>query len=135
MLRAALVPTLVVDVLTVVAFWLAAGPRAGLAVLLAVTVATTFFAAGLFVMGRLAGVSPVSFLAAALAVYLGQVLFLGIVIVALSGASWLDGTAFGLGALVVALAWQVFQVVAFLRMRKAVYDGGTGAADAPHPAG
>ena len=42
-------------------------------------------------------------------------IFLLLVIVALQDAAWLDGTAFGLSALAVALVWQVFQVVAFMR--------------------
>jgi ATP synthase protein I len=66
--------------------------------------------------------NPLSVLAGALAVYLGQIIFLGIVILTLSGAHWLDGTAFGLSVLAVALIWQLFQVVAFLRLRKPVYD-------------
>jgi ATP synthase protein I len=45
-----------------------------------------------------------------------------VIILVLSGAGWLDGTAFGLAILVVALVWQVCQVVAFLRMRHSVYD-------------
>ena len=40
----------------------------------------------------------------------------------LAGAQWLDGTAFGLAILVVALVWQACQVVTFLRMRHSVYD-------------
>jgi ATP synthase protein I len=57
-----------------------------------------------------------------MAVYLGQVIFLGVVIYSLSGASWLDGKAFGLSVLAVALIWQVCQVVAFMRLRQPVYD-------------
>jgi ATP synthase protein I len=87
-------------------------------------------------MKRVVGANPLSVLAGALAVYLGQIIFLGIIILVLSGARWLDGTAFGLAILVVALVWQVCQVVAFLRMRHSVYDDpsthGTGA-DQPAP--
>ncbi|HEY5474017.1 MAG TPA: hypothetical protein VIK32_12610, partial [Candidatus Limnocylindrales bacterium] len=61
-------------------------------------------------------------LAGALAVYLGQVIFLGLVILSLSGADWLDGKAFGLSILAVALIWQLAQIGAFIRLRKPVYD-------------
>ncbi|HET7475755.1 MAG TPA: hypothetical protein VFJ97_06985 [Dermatophilaceae bacterium] len=122
MLRGALLPTLVLDGVVVLAALLLGGGRAGLAAALAVIVVTAFFAAGLSVMARLAGGSPVAFLAAALAVYLGQILFLGVVIIALARADWLDGTAFALAALAVALGWQAFQLLAFARMRKPVYD-------------
>ena len=72
----------------------------GLAGLLGVAVAVVFFAAGLYVMKRVVGANPLSVLAGALAVYLGQIIFLGIIILVLPGAQWLDGTAFGLAILV-----------------------------------
>jgi len=122
MLRGALVPSLVAAPLVVVALWVARGSRGGLAALLAVVVTIAFFAGGLAVMKRVTNANPLSLLAGALAVYLGQVLFLGIVIISLSSASWLDGTAFGIAALAITIVWQVGQVVAFVRMRKSVYD-------------
>jgi ATP synthase protein I len=73
-------------------------------------------------MGRVTNANPISVLAGALAVYLGQVIFLGVVILTLSGVHWLDGTAFGLSVLAVALIWQVCQVAAFMTLRKPVYD-------------
>lgn len=122
MLRGALVPSLVAAPLVVIALWVARGSRGGLAALLAVVVTIAFFAGGLAVMKRVTNANPLSLLAGALAVYLGQVLFLGIVIISLSRASWLDGTSFGIAALAITLVWQVGQVVAFVRMRKSVYD-------------
>ena len=87
---------------------------------------------GLYVMKRVSNANPLSVLAGALAVYLGQVIFLGLVIFSLSGADWLDGKAFGLSVLGVALVWQLFQVLAFMRLRKPVYDEPADeAADAP----
>lgn len=103
-------------------FWIARGPRGGLAALLGVCVSVTFFASGLYVMGKVTNANPISVLAGALAVYLGQVIFLGVVILTLSGVQWLDGTAFGLSTLAVALIWQVCQVAAFMRLRTPVYD-------------
>jgi ATP synthase protein I len=122
MLRATVLPIVATAPVVVVAFWIAKGTRGGLAALLGVAIAVAFFAGGLYVMGRVVKVNPMLVLAGALAVYLGQVLFLGVVILSLSGASWLDGTSFGLSVLAVALIWQLSQVVAFVRMRNPVYD-------------
>jgi ATP synthase protein I len=122
MLRATVLPMVATAPVVVAVFWIANGTRGGLAALLGVVVAVAFFAGGLYVMGRVVKADPLSVLAGALAVYFGQVIFLGVVILSLSRASWLDGTSFGLSVLAVALIWQILQVVAFVRMRKPVYD-------------
>jgi len=122
MLRGAVIPMVCTAPAIVLAFWVTRQTRGGLAALLGVSVAVVFFASGLYVMKRVTNANPISVLVGALAVYLGQVLFLGLVILVLSGADWLDGKAFGLSVLAVALIWQLSQVVAFMRMRKPVYD-------------
>jgi ATP synthase protein I len=122
MLRAAVIPTVATAPIIVLVFWITRQTRGGLAALLGVSIAVVFFASGLYVMKRVTNANPISVLAGALAVYLGQVIFLGLVILTLQAADWLDGTAFGLSVLAVALIWQVCQVVAFVRMRKPVYD-------------
>lgn len=122
MLRATVIPMVATVPVIVAVSWVIRASRGGLASLLGASVAVAFFASGLYVMGRVTNANPLSVLAGALAVYLGQVIFLGIVIFTLSGAQWLDGTSFGLSVLAVALIWQLFQVVAFLRLRKPVYD-------------
>jgi ATP synthase protein I len=122
MLRASVIPMLVTAPVIVLVFWITGQSRGGLAALLGVVISVFFFAGGLLVMARVTNANPLSVLAGALAVYLGQVIFLGVVIFALSGADWLDGTAFGLSILAVALIWQVSQVAAFLRLRKPVFD-------------
>ena len=122
MLRGALIPMLCTVPVIVLVFWITRQTRGGLAALLGVSIAVVFFAGGLYVMKRVTNANPISVLAGALAVYLGQVIFLGLVILVLSGADWLDGQAFGLSVLAVALIWQLSQVVAFMRMRKPVYD-------------
>jgi ATP synthase protein I len=106
----------------ILVFWFTGQSRGGLAALFGVVIALIFFAGGLYIMGRITNASPISVLVGALAVYLGQVIFLGVVMVSFSGAAWLDGKAFGLSILAVALIWQVAQVVAFLRLRKPVFD-------------
>ena len=106
----------------VAVFWVTRGSRGGLAALLGACIAVVFFASGLYVMGRVTNANPLSVLAGALAVYLGQVIFLGVVILTFAGARWLDGRSFGLSVLAVALIWQLCQVAAFMRLRKPVYD-------------
>ena len=122
MLRAAVIPMACTAPAIVLVFWITRQTRGGLASLLGVSIAVAFFASGLYVMNRVTNANPLSVLAGALAVYLGQVIFLGLVIFSLSGAQWLDGKAFGLSVLAVALIWQVSQVVAFIRLRKPVYE-------------
>ena len=122
MLRGALIPMICTTPVIVLVFWITRQTRGGLAALLGVFIAVVFFAGGLYVMKRVSNANPISVLAGALAVYLGQVIFLGLVIFSLSGADWLDGKAFGLSVLAVALIWQLSQVVAFVRLRKPVYD-------------
>ena len=106
----------------VLVFWVTHQTRGGLAALLGVLTTIVFFAGGLYILKRVADANPSLVLAGALAVYLGQVIFLGLVILLLSDADWLDGQAFGLSVLAVTLVWQISQVVTFMRMRKPVYD-------------
>ena len=122
MLNAALVPMAFVAPAIVLVFWITRQNRGGLAALLGVSVATAFFASGLYVMKRVTNSHPFSILAGALVVYMAQVIFLGLVILLLSSADWLDSTAFALSVGAVALIWQPCQIVAFIRLRKPVYD-------------
>ena len=122
MLRATVIPMIATVPVIVAVFWITRQSRGGLAALLGAFIAVVFFASGLYVMGRMANTNPLSVLAGALAVYLAQVIFLGVVIFTFSGADWLDGKAFGMSVLAVALIWQVCQVVAFLRLRQPVFD-------------
>ena len=135
MLRGAVIPTVWAAPVIVLVFWATRQTRGGLAALLGVSIAVVFFAGGLYVMKRVTNSNPLSVLVGALAVYLGQVIFLGLVIYSLSGADWLDGKAFGLSVLVVALVWQLFQVLAFVRMRKPVYDEPAGASTSEQVSG
>ena len=123
MLRGAFIPTLVVGPVAVIVAPFLGGGRAALGALLGFAIAIAFFALGLFVMRKLdSAADPLRFLASALAVFLGQLMFLLVVILALKDATWLDGTAFGAAALAVALVWQVFQVIAYVRSRKLAFD-------------
>lgn len=123
MLRGAFLPTLAVGPVAVVVAAVLGGGKAALGAALGFVIAMVFFALGLLVMRKLGGATdPFRFLASALAVFMGQLIFLLVVIIALQGATWLNGTAFGLTILAVAVVWQVFQVVAYVRSRKPVFD-------------
>jgi len=122
MLHGALIPMVCSAPVIVLVFWITRQTRGGLAALLGVSIAVAFFTSGLYVMARVTSPNPLSVFAGGLAVYLGQVIFIGLVILALSGADWLDGRAFGVSVLAVALIWQVSQVVTYLRLRRPVYD-------------
>jgi ATP synthase protein I len=122
MLRATVTPVVSSVPVIVAVFWVTRQSRGGLAALLGASIAVLFFVTGLSVMGRVTNANPLSVLAGALAVYLGQVIFLGVVILTLSDVHWLDGMAFGLSVLAVALIWQACQVAAFMRLRKPVFD-------------
>ena len=126
MLRGAFVPTLAVGPVAVVIGAVVGGGRTALGSFLGFAVTIAFFALGLVIMRKLdSAADPLRFLASAMAVFLGQLIFLFVVIVSLQGAQWLDALAFGCAALAVALVWQVFQVLAYVRSRKPVFDEAT----------
>ncbi|WP_457253506.1 hypothetical protein [Pedococcus sp. P5_B7] len=123
MLRGAFLPTVAVGPVAVVVAAIVGGGKAALGAALGFVIALAFFALGLVVMRKLdSAADPLRFLASALAVFMGQMIFLLVVIIALQDASWLDGTAFGITVLAVALVWQVFQVIAFVRSRRLAFD-------------
>jgi len=121
-LGASLPPMVASAPVIVLAFWVTRHSGGGLASLLGVVTAVAFFASGVLAVSRLTKANPLTVLAVAVTVYAGQVIFLGVVILSLSRASWLDGTAFALSVLVTALVWQLSLVRAFARLRKPVYD-------------
>lgn len=136
MLRGALIPIGCSVPVIVLAFFLTRAARGGLAALLGVGIAVAFFGGGLLALKKLTNANPLTLLAGALAVFFGQVIFLGLVILAFRGASWLDAQSFGLSVLAVSLVWQVSQVVVFIRLRKPVYDpqtGESGLVESPTP--
>lgn len=122
MLRAAVIPVAVATPVIVLVCWIIGQARGGLAALLGALVAVVFFASGLYAMKRLANGPPMVLLAGALAIFFGQVIFLGLVILAFRGADWLDGRSFALSVLAVSLVWQTSQIVAFTRLRRPLYD-------------
>ena len=77
MLRGAFLPTLALGPVAVVVAALVGGGKAALGAALGFVIAIAFFALGLFVMRKLGGAAdPLRFLASALAVFMGQLIFL-----------------------------------------------------------
>ncbi len=122
MLRGALVPSVVGAVVTVIVFWVLRGTSGAEGALFGAAIALVFFGVGLWLMTKLVSANPISVFAGAMAVYLGQVIFMGVIILTMRDVTWLDGLACGITILVVTLVWQVFQARAYLRMRQTVYD-------------
>lgn len=122
MLRTALLPSSACGFVSIGVFWVMRGVAGALGATGGVAVSLGFFVVGLLVMRRLSDGTPMTLMVTALAVFLGQIIFLGLIILVLGTVAQLDGVAFGVGALVVALAWQVAQIFAFIRSRRPVYE-------------
>lgn len=123
MLRGALVPASVAGALTVVVLAVVRGLDSVPGSLLGLAVSVGFYASGMFLLSRLVrSASPHAFLAVAMAVYLAQVLVLLVFFIIFRNASWVDGTALAVTALVVTLAWQAFAYRAMRTARLPVYD-------------
>ena len=122
MLRSGIVANAVCLPVLAIVFWAINGPKGGGSAAIGVLVALVFFAGGLGILQHVPDDNTMMLMTSALAVYLGQVIFLGVIILLFSERDWIDGWAFGLSVLVTALVWQVAQVAAYLRAPKAVYS-------------
>lgn len=122
MLRAGLRMSLLSGPIAVVVLWILRGNEGAWSAALGVLVAVGFFASGLWLMDKMVGENAMALMAGAMAIYFGQVIFLGAILFGLMDATWLDGKAFGLAVIVVTLAWQVAQVVTFVKLRQPIFD-------------
>lgn len=123
MLRGSLLPSAVAGLLTAGVFLVVGGLSSGGSALLGLVVAIGFFASGFAVMARtVREANPMLFMAAALTVYMGQMIALFLFFMASTTIGWLDDVAVGVTILVVALAWQGASMLAWRRARVNVYD-------------
>ncbi|HEU5241202.1 MAG TPA: hypothetical protein VFU25_04250 [Ornithinibacter sp.] len=123
MLRGALLPSLVAGLVAVVVVVVWRGTDALAGALIGLVVSIGFFASGMFLLSRLVrSANPQAFFAVAMSVYLGQVIALLLVIMAFKDATWVDGVALGVVALVVTIVWQGAAMIALRRARVLVYD-------------
>lgn len=123
MLRGAMLPATLAGVLAVVVLAVARGTDSVAGALLGLAVSVAFYVSGMLLLSRLVrSASPHAFFAVAMAVYLGQVMALLVFFIVFRDASWLDGTALAVTALVVTIAWQAFAYRAVRNARLPVYD-------------
>jgi ATP synthase protein I len=116
-LRAALIPTVVVGVLAVVVAAFVGGGKAALGAALGVLVVVVFFAVGLVVVGRASRVSAYAAMNAAILTYLVKIGVLFAFIVAFKDTTLFDTKAFGLTIVVCTLVWTGFEVRGFTRLQ------------------
>jgi ATP synthase protein I len=116
-LRAALIPTLVVGVLAVIAGFALRGTAGGVAAILALVIVVGFFASGQYVLGRILSSNPQLMLSGGLLLYLTQILVLFVLIALLRDATWLDPRVFAAVVVVLTLVWTTAAVLASLRTK------------------
>ncbi|GAA4345851.1 hypothetical protein [Angustibacter luteus] len=129
MLRTALVPTLVTGVGAVVLAGILGGSKAAWSAALGAALVVVFFSLSLLVMRQTAHLQPVAVMSVVLATYTGKILALGVVMIVLRDASWLDGQALALAIIACTVVWIAFEMRAFTRLRILVAPG----ADAEEP--
>ena len=96
--------------------------------LLGSTIALVILLVGLLGIGAIVSGHASLAMAGALVVYLGQLILLAAVVLALRDASWLDGRAFAIGAIVTTLLVQVGLIVGYTRARHVMFpDSGEAA--------
>jgi len=137
MLRTALVPTLVTGVLAVVLGGILAGAEGAWSAGLGAALVVVFFSLSLLVMKRTAHLEPVAVMAVVLATYTAKILALGLAMILLYDAEWLDGQALALSIIACTVVWIAFEMRAFTRLRILVAPGAEcpagGAADEDGP--
>jgi hypothetical protein len=122
MQRSALVWALPVAVLVATALWLVRGPAAAAAAVVGAVIAVAAFAGGVWGVGKLLDHLPGAEVPGALALYLIQLLLLVSVVLVVRELDGLDARATAVGLFATALAYQVGQVVGFLRSRTLLVD-------------
>lgn len=126
MLRAALVPTLVVGGAAVVAAGAVAGSRGLWGAVLGTALVVVFFGLGLFVLGRCARIDPALTFVIALGLYTGKVVLIGGAFVLMDATGMLRGFAdhltLGLTAIAATITWTIGEMVGAVRSREPAYD-------------
>lgn len=126
MLRAALVPTLLVGALAVAVAAPAGGAEGVWGALLGLALVVVFFALGLLVLARCARVEPALVLLIALGLYAAKVVLIGGAFVLMDSTGVLRGfadhVALGVTAIACTLTWTVGETVGAIRVRQPAYD-------------
>jgi ATP synthase protein I len=126
MLRAALIPTLVVGSGATVIGGVFVGANGVWAALIGTALVVVFFGLGILLLGRTAGREPAVTLVAALGLYVGKVVVIGGTFITLDATGALRGFAdhLVLGVTVIActLAWTIGEMYGAVRARQPIYD-------------
>lgn len=114
---------LLVGALTAAVFLVVRGAESGLSALFGLAIAGLTFGAALLLMAApLRRAHPQVMFVVALTLYGVQMVALLVVYDVSRQFAWLDGVAVGVTILVVALVWQVAQMIAWRRARTLVFD-------------
>jgi ATP synthase protein I len=126
MLRAALVPTLVVGSAAAVVAGVSAGSEGLWGALIGLGLVVVFFGLGLVVLARCAGLDPALMLVIALGLYAAKVVLIGGAFVLMDSTGVLRGYAdhlsLGVAAIACTLTWTIGETVGAVRARQPVYD-------------
>ena len=126
MFRAALVPTLLVGAVAAAVAGGMAGAAGVWGALIGFALVVLFFAIGLLVLARCAGVDPALVLVIALGLYAAKVVLIGGTFVLLDTTGVLRGfadhLALGVTAIACTLTWTVGETVGAIRVRQPAYD-------------
>lgn len=126
MLRGALVPTLVVAVVSMVVFALLGGSEGVLGALIGAVLVVVFFGLGQVVLGRSMGKEPAIVLFVAMTLYTAKIVLIGGTLLALDATGALEGVAddlaLALTTIACALAWTAGQIIGATRARVPLYD-------------
>ena len=116
-LRGAAVPTAVVGVVLVLAAGVLAGGKAAVGALIGVLLVAAFFTAGMVVLAWAARINPVVLMNVAIATYVGKVLVLFLLLLAVQNTTLFDQRAFAFATIIAAIVWMVGEVRAFSRLK------------------
>lgn len=116
-LRAAIVPTVVVGVIAIVLYGVLSGSSAAIGAAVGLVVVLAFFGLGLYALGLILQKHPSLIMTAALALYLGQILVLFVFMAIFKNTTLFDGKAFGITVVACTISWLMTQVWAMGRTK------------------
>ncbi len=116
-LRAAVVPTVVVGVIAVILYGVLSGSSAAIGAAIGLIVVLAFFGLGLYALGLILAKHPSMIMTGALALYLGQILVLFVFLAIFKNTTLFDGKAFGITVVACTISWLFTQVWAMGRTK------------------
>ncbi|WP_191563863.1 hypothetical protein [Janibacter melonis] len=104
--------------------WLAAGERAGWSALAGAATAAAIMLVGLVAMRLIMSGDPGATMAGALVVYIGQLIILVAVLLAVRDQEWLHSAGFAAATVAQTVVLQAGQIAGYARARHEIYPGG-----------